>query len=172
MAIQILSDLHLEAPKGYDVFEIVPKAPHLALLGDIGNVASHKDDCLGFLTRQLRQFRTVFFVAGNHEAYHSSWPETLAILGAFQDDVRKDPSLGEFVLLNRTAYRLPDSEAGTVVLGCSLFSHVPPQSQMAVGMGLNDFFHTDGGCKLQFEPFPPPLYYGSRCSGRFGRKNS
>jgi hypothetical protein len=53
-----------------------------------------------------------------------------------------------------------------------LFSHVPPQSQMAVGMGLNDFFHTDGGCKLQFELIPPPLYYGSRCSGRFGRKNS
>ncbi|KAK4033327.1 hypothetical protein C8A01DRAFT_40215 [Parachaetomium inaequale] len=65
------------------------------------------------------------------------------MLGAFQDDVRKNPSLGEFVLLDRTAFRLPES--GTVVLGCSLFSHVPPQSQMAVGMGLNDFFHTDGG---------------------------
>ena len=161
MAIQILSDLHLEAPKGYDVFEIVPKAPHLALLGDIGNVASHKHDCLGFLTRQLQQFQTVFFVPGNHEAYHSSWPETLAILGAFQDNTRKDPSLGEFVLLDRTAYRLPES--GTVVLGCSLFSHVPPQSQMAVGMGLNDFFHTDGGCKLQSDSFPSPLYGFQGC---------
>jgi hypothetical protein len=40
MAVQILSDLHLEAPKAYDVFNIIPKAPYLALLGNIGNVAS------------------------------------------------------------------------------------------------------------------------------------
>ncbi|KAK4156309.1 hypothetical protein C8A00DRAFT_30804 [Chaetomidium leptoderma] len=140
MSIQILSDLHLEAPKGYDVFEIVPRAPYLALLGDIGNIASHKDDCLGFLTRQLQQFRAVLFVAGNHEAYHSNWPETLAILYGFQDDVCKNPSLGEFVLLDRGTFRLPDTNM--VILGCSLFSHVPPESGMEVEMGLNDFFQT------------------------------
>ena len=58
----------------------MPKAPYLALLGDIGNVASHKDDCLAFLTRQLNQFRAVLFILGNHEAYYSNWPETLDIL--------------------------------------------------------------------------------------------
>jgi hypothetical protein len=51
MAVQILSDLHSEAPKAYDVFNILPKAPYLALLGDIGNVAPHKEDFLAFLTR-------------------------------------------------------------------------------------------------------------------------
>ena len=75
MAVQVLSDLHLEAPKAYDVFEIVPKAPYLALLGDVGNIASHKDDCLA-------------------------------------------------------------------ILGCSLFSFIPPESQEAVSFGLNDFFQT------------------------------
>jgi predicted phosphodiesterase len=143
MAIQILSDLHLEAPKAYDVFEIEPKAPHLALLGDIGNVAAHRLDFQSFLTRQLRQFRTVIFVPGNHEAYHSNWPETLDMLHAFQRDsnARKDTSLGEFILLDRGVWRLPDSN--TVILGCSLFSYVPPESHMAVSMGLNDFFQTD-----------------------------
>jgi hypothetical protein len=38
LPIQLLSDLHLEAPKGYDVFEVVPSAPYLALIGDIGCV--------------------------------------------------------------------------------------------------------------------------------------
>jgi 3',5'-cyclic AMP phosphodiesterase CpdA len=141
MAIQILSDLHLEVGKAYDIFEIVPKAPHLALLGDIANIALHKDECLAFLTRQLQQFRTVLFVPGNHEAYRSSWPETLDILRAFQEDVRNNPSLGEFVLLDRAVFRVPDSNV--VVLGCSLFSHVPPESEMAVSMGLNDFYQTD-----------------------------
>ena len=140
MAVQILSDVHLEAPKCYDIFEIVPKAPYLALLGDVGNVAAHKDDCLAFLTLQLRQFRAVLFVPGNHEAYHSNWPETLEILRAFEQDVGKDKALGEFVLLDRAAFRLPGTDV--TVLGCSLFSSVPPESQDAVSLGLNDFYHT------------------------------
>jgi hypothetical protein len=37
MAVQILTDLHLEAPQAYDVFNILPKAPYLALLGGIGH---------------------------------------------------------------------------------------------------------------------------------------
>ncbi|KAI2620188.1 calcineurin-like phosphoesterase [Hypomontagnella submonticulosa] len=140
MSIQVLSDLHLEAPKAYDVFEITAKAPYLALLGDIGNIVSHREDCLAFLTQQLRQFRIVFFVPGNHESYHSDWPETLRTLRAFEQAVREDASLGDFVLLDRTTFRLPDSNI--VVLGCSLFSNVPQDCHEAVSFGLNDFFHT------------------------------
>lgn len=52
MAVQILSDLHLESPKGYDIFEMAPNAPYLALLGDIGNVVVHKTEFFAFLTTQ------------------------------------------------------------------------------------------------------------------------
>ena len=141
MAVQILSDLHLEAPKAYDIFEIVPKAPYLALLGDIGNIAAHQDDCIAFLTKQLKQFRAVLFVPGNHEAYHSKWPQTLAILRTFEQDVRKDTSLGDFVLLDRGVFQLPD--ANITILGCSLFSSIPLEHEQAVSFGLNDFFHID-----------------------------
>jgi hypothetical protein len=64
MAFQIISDLHLESPKGYDILEITSKAPYLALLGDIGNVVPHKDEVLTFLTKQLKQFRVMLFVPG------------------------------------------------------------------------------------------------------------
>lgn len=138
MAVQILSDLHLEGPKAYDTFEVVPKAPYIALLGDVGNIESHKDDCLAFLTRQLKQFRAVLFVPGNHEAYSSNWTSTLNILRAFEADVRKDQSLAEFVLLDRAAFLLPDTNV--IILGCSLFSFVPFESEMAVSANLNDFF--------------------------------
>jgi len=50
MAVQILSDLHLEAPKAYDIFDIAPKAPDLTLLGDTGTI-NHNDDYLSFLIR-------------------------------------------------------------------------------------------------------------------------
>lgn len=140
--IQVLSDLHLEAPQAYDVFEIVPRAPHLALLGDIGNIKEHKTDCIAFLTKQLRQFSTVLFIPGNHEAYHSTWPATLDTLQAFEEDVRKDSSLGESVLLDRRAYQVPGTNV--IILGCSLFSLVPPEAEADVGLELNDFYQTDG----------------------------
>jgi predicted phosphodiesterase len=138
MAVQIISDLHLEAPKAYDFVNIVPKAPYLALLGDIGNVALHKDDYLAFLTQQLNQFHAVLFIPGNHEAYHSNWPETLDILLTFEKDVRNNASLGEFVLLDRAVYRIPDTNV--VILGCSLFSFISAENHTAVSHGLNDFF--------------------------------
>ncbi|GJN72722.1 hypothetical protein PLIIFM63780_006785 [Purpureocillium lilacinum] len=140
MAVQIVSDLHLETPKAYDIFEIEPKAPVLALLGDIGNIVLHKEDCLAFLTRQLARFRAVLFVPGNHEAYHSDWPRTLDTLRAFEQQVRSDDAIGEFVLLDRATYRLPGTDV--VILGCSLFSFVPRASEMAVGLGINDYFQT------------------------------
>lgn len=139
--IQVLSDLHLESPKSYDLFEIEPKAPYLALLGDIGNIEKDKSDCLAFLKKLLKQFAAVLFVPGNHEAYHSSWTATLAILRTFEEDVRKDPSVsGEFILLDRTTYLVPNT--GVAVVGCSLFSAVPSENAMDVEMGLNDFFQT------------------------------
>jgi hypothetical protein len=122
MAVRILSNMNLEVPKTYDIFEIAPKAPYLALLGDTGNVALHKDDCLAFLTRQLiNQFQAVLFVPGNHEAYHSSSPERLDILRTYEQDVHKNPLLGDFVLLDRAAF-LPESNIA--ILGCSLFSFI------------------------------------------------
>lgn len=140
MAVQIISDVHLESPMAYDVFDITPTAPYLALLGDIGYIEAHNTDCLAFLTRQLKQFKAVLFVPGNHEAYRSNWDDTIQLLRIFEKETRDDASLGEFVLLDRAAYRLPDTNV--VVLGCSLFSHILPDKHLAVGMGLNDFYQT------------------------------
>lgn len=140
MAVQILSDLHLESPMAYDIFEVVPKAPYLALLGDIGYIAAHQDGCLDFLTRQLKQFKAVFFIPGNHEAYESSWEDTLKILRTFEQDTLGDASLGEFIVLDRRSYRLPNTNV--VIVGCSLFSFVPQDKEMAVSFGVNDFYKT------------------------------
>nr|POE49112.1 hypothetical protein CFP56_32262 [Quercus suber] len=148
--IQILSDLHLESPKAYDIFEIVPKAPYLALLGDIGNVVSHKEECLSFLNRQLEQFKAVLFVPGNHEAYGSTWSTTLEVLREFERDVTErravdgsGPSPGRFVVMDRNDFQLVTENGEHIVfLGCSLFSLIPPYHEMAVEMGLQDFYQT------------------------------
>ncbi|KAI9159112.1 Phenol 2-monooxygenase [Paramyrothecium foliicola] len=140
MSIQILSDLHLEQPKAYDVYEIVASAPYLALLGDIGLAEKHKTDLLDFLLQQLKQFKAVLFVPGNHEAYHSNWDDTIHILRDFEQRTRNDPAVGEFVLLDRATYPLPGTN--TVILGCSLFSYILPDRHIDVGRSLNDFYQT------------------------------
>ena len=131
-------------------FEITLRAPHLALLGDIGNVVKHKAQLFEFLSCRLHNFCTVFFVAGNHEAYHSTWPQTLSVLEDFQTDIitrrrEQDPSLGQFVFMDRKSFTISDSssdEGDLRILGCSLFSNVPPESSAAVERGLNDFYQT------------------------------
>ena len=151
-SIQILSDLHLEAPMAYDTFEITPKAPHLALLGHIGNPGreSHKDKMFGFLNRQLRASRTLFFVPGNHEAYHSTWPATLSALEEFKHDAdsrrKEDTSLGIFVLMNRASFMMGER---VLILGCSLFSLVPPERFPFVETGLNDFYQISSGWDVE-----------------------
>jgi len=136
--LQILSDLHLEAPAAYDVFTIIPKAPYLALLGDIGNV---KDaGFFEFLQQQLANFQAVFLVLGNHEPYHCDWEEAKAKLACFGDGMRQVSQMGkkqgEFVFLDQTRY---DLSSTVTILGCTLFSNIPPEQMEAIRSGMNDF---------------------------------
>ncbi|TVY19716.1 Uncharacterized protein LARI1_G003228 [Lachnellula arida] len=143
-SIQILSDLHLEAPKSYDIFEITPKAPYLALIGDIGCV---KDaEYFSFISQQLCNFKTVFLLLGNHEPYHSDWATAKQSMQAFSQEMsekkkRSDEKLGSFVFLDQTRYDLSPS---LTILGCTLFSNIVPAQTEHVSFGLNDFYQIDG----------------------------
>ncbi|RYP77022.1 hypothetical protein DL771_001312 [Monosporascus sp. 5C6A] len=145
VAIQIVSDLHLESPKAYDIFNIPAKAPYLALLGDIGYI-KHAEEYIAFLKRQLSTFRVVFFVLGNHEPWHSSWEHSKNVMRQFAERIRQerenDSELGEFVLLDQARYDIDITSEDTVsILGCTLFSRVPAESMEAVSFGVNDFYH-------------------------------
>ncbi|KAF3480530.1 ser/Thr protein phosphatase [Arthroderma uncinatum] len=146
MDIQIISDLHLETPSGYDSFEIPPKAPHLALLGDIGNVRDKA--FFPFIEAQLLRFQTVFFLLGNHEPYHSTWAESREQVTNFSNQIsqRNSKGFGTFIFLDRTRY---DVSADITVLGCTLHSYVPIQHMATVIMGLNDFYHIDNWSVLE-----------------------
>jgi len=70
LQIQIASDLHIEYYKETTIPDdiIVPKAPNLALLGDIG--LAHTDQLQNFLYQQADHFQNILFVAGNYEFYN------------------------------------------------------------------------------------------------------
>lgn len=124
LEIQIVSDLYLDTYPEYD-FPIEPKAPNLALLGNIGitNTAEDKINLEVFLMRQCRSFKKVFYVPGTHEVQDSDWNETLSFLRHFEFYVRfsDDAELGEFFVMNRKRFVINDF----AILGCRLFSHIP-----------------------------------------------
>ncbi|KAF3090308.1 hypothetical protein TWF569_004997 [Orbilia oligospora] len=122
--IQVVSDLHLESGFEYDAYELDPVAPYLALIGDIGN--TRDPGLFNFLKRMLKQHELVFFIAGNHEPYHSSWNSTHAKLREFSDLVNKEPELGagKFIYMNQTRYDLTNE---VTILGCVLFSAIDPK---------------------------------------------
>ncbi|KAI0410555.1 Ser/Thr protein phosphatase superfamily [Xylaria grammica] len=159
--LQILSDLHLESPQAYDIFQIPPKAPYLALLGDIGYATKHEGEYYNFLRQQLARFRVVFLVLGNHEPWHSNWDVTRARMRHFEHVIKRErentcnegagnrnnttgTAPGKFVLLDQTRYDIQEEgDADVTILGCTLFSRVPLESLDDVSFGLQDFYKTD-----------------------------
>ncbi|KAJ5904614.1 hypothetical protein N7504_006997 [Penicillium tannophilum] len=139
-SLQIVSDLHLETPIAYDVFQIPPKAPFLALLGDIGVV--NDDGFFPFIRRQLQNFQIVFLLLGNHEPYHLTWNQTKEKVHEFSVSLNQrhsqDDHLGDFVFLDQTRFDLDDN---VTILGCTLFSKVSEKHRESVSLGLNDFYY-------------------------------
>ena len=83
MRIQLLSDLHLEVERMSNApdsdrdgdlykfdFPADPTADALALVGDIGT--TNEERLFKWIRAQLARFKIVFFVPGNHEAFHST----------------------------------------------------------------------------------------------------
>ena len=136
-----MSDLHLEAPAAYDVFEIPPQASILALLGDIGQ--ARDPGWIAFLERQLSVFRIVLLVLGNHEPYHSDWNDVRQHVREFNESFkqRKSPSQGSLILLDRTRFDISDT---LTILGCTLYLHIDPEHEEYISFGVNDFYHIRG----------------------------
>ncbi|KAB8068551.1 hypothetical protein BDV29DRAFT_162287 [Aspergillus leporis] len=140
---QILSDLHLESPKAYGLFDIPPQAPYLALLGDIGNAKDH--GLFTFLEAQLHKIRVVLYLLGNHEPHHSSRATAREKIQDFSDTINQkraheDRQMRQFVFMDQTRY---DITADVTVLGCTLYSRLSKEQEMRVSFGLNDFYHID-----------------------------
>jgi Calcineurin-like phosphoesterase len=139
---QIMSDLHLETPlarSSYEDFAVTttPQSPYLALLGDIGYTCDTR--LFEFLEEQLRHFKIVFFLLGNHEPYTMSFPAAKALVKTFaarMDGIYGPSNIGRFVFLDQTRF---DIDEEITVLGCTLFSRISEEQVNTVKMFVTDF---------------------------------
>jgi hypothetical protein len=146
LRFQILSDLHLETPlssPSYDKLTIPISAPNLFLLGDIG-LTTHPQ-LFTFLSSLLTTYPNlqIYYVLGNHEAYHTTLDLSISTLQAFASTWRAaDPSgVGRFHFLHRTRI---DLSPHLTLLGCTLWTRIPPPSIPSCASLLTDFSDRNG----------------------------
>ena len=131
MRFQVMSDLHLEVGQQYSNFNVIPRAPRLILAGDIGRLLDYEMLC-DFLRLLCQKFEDVYFVLGNHEFFGVSRQDGLRLA----DKLQREPGLNDkLVIMNRKRVDLRD----ITLLGCTLHSHVPPDSEEIVRSKVNDF---------------------------------
>lgn len=135
---QIISDLHLDESNNYESFEIVPCAPYLALLGDIGNASDLR--LYDFLEAQVKKFDVVFYVLGCHEAYNTTFKNAKEQVRKFADYIDRQRQyhrdIGRFVFLDRTRFDIDDT---VTILGCTLYSRIAANRRGTVTKFVSDF---------------------------------
>jgi hypothetical protein len=136
--LQILSDLHLEVGQQYADWSFPVAAPYLVLGGDIGRLIDY-EAYVCFLNTQAARYKKVFLILGNHEFYGLS--HTSGLAKARQ--LCSEPSLrGKVVLMDRT--RWDDEATNVTLLGCTLWSSIPPDASATVQSKISDFKKIEG----------------------------
>ncbi len=128
-----MSDLHLEMEQCNDWSKIIPQGGDILLLaGDIG----HPNDLKlsSFLQYVAKLFNIVVYVPGNHEYYNSSLVRSDNLLRQLCQQC------GVFFLNNNfltiDGY---ENDPPIVILGTTLWSHIPNQYYSLLSQYLNDY---------------------------------
>lgn len=131
MRLQIVSDIHLEFRNNRYPF-IARKAPHIALLGDIGRPFSSV--YARFIRDLSRRFYTVIIIAGNHEFYSST--NRIINVGQIHEKIISYTQQYSNVhyLQNQTMFI-----DGVRILGATLWTDLPTDIWKLVRKKMNDY---------------------------------
>jgi len=131
MKIQIASDIHLELHGDRNFANtIIPSAPILALLGDIGNAIDPNGIYERFLYDCSINFEYVFVIAGNHEYYGTTIEDGNARLNDICSKFRN------VHFLNNTFFIID----GILIFGSTLWSNIKKNVNI-IKKNINDFRH-------------------------------
>ena len=143
MKFRIVSDLHQEflietyyLPKMDDDKDTV-----LILAGDIGNLA-YKNTYEDFIEKSSKQFKSIFWIAGNHEYYHAN---------ISKHSISK--IISNFNNIHTNVLEFPDEKK--VIIGETLwtdFDKRDPISMNYARSSMNDFYLIREGSSKIFSP--------------------
>ncbi len=131
MRLQIISDIHLEFRDNNYPY-IARTAPNIALIGDIGRPFSSVYRRL--IANLAKRFEHVILLAGNHEYYSS--PRRKITVAEIKERIRAVAGAYDNVhFLDNTAMFID----GTRILGCTLWTRIPPEQWVQVRKEMNDY---------------------------------
>lgn len=129
---QVLSDVHSEMkPTNLQSFQ--PKADHLFLAGDIGRaIGQPKDEFRKLFSHFNQNWKSVYYVPGNHEFYKQRYTDALKTL---KDELAVFPNIH---FLHREVLK-PCTVSKIRILGCTLWSWIPEINISEVETYINDY---------------------------------
>lgn len=129
MKIQYCSDLHLEFPENQSFLKANPLKPTgdiLILAGDIVPFAE-MDKHAGFFDYLADNFKTTYWIPGNHEYYRSDASERS---GTLNEKIRNN-----VVLINNQSVKVNN----TKLVFTTLWSHISPLHEWKIQKNMSDF---------------------------------
>lgn len=135
---QVLSDLYLNHETQYVTFHIPVSAPYLILAGNIGQLCDY-DAYLSFLIRRCNLYDKVFLVLGALEFQGITHKEGLQLAQHMQEETAVK---GKLQILHRKRASVPGTNIA--ILGCTLWSHIPQDTEAAVLEKVPEFDANEG----------------------------
>lgn len=140
MKLQYASDLHLEFPENKNFLKanpILPQCEILILAGDITPFAvlNNQSDFLDYLSDN---FKTTYWLPGNHEYYNSDINERT---GQLNEKIREN-----IILVNNISVELNNAEANLIF--STLWSHITPEYKYVITDSYSDFRIIRNGDRL------------------------
>jgi len=150
MKVQIMSDLHLEHYLSSTLSNIgnmkMPEIPvesdTLFLAGDIGSCLDSRNTLKTFFDIISSQFKTIFYIPGNHEYYGSTITEGDHIL---QELCNQYPNI-HFMQKKTKVHE------NVKIIGCTLWSFIPEESyEVSNEMGDYKYIKDENGNKISVQ---------------------
>ncbi len=141
LEIQYVSDLHLEYFPADQIPELgwELKAPYLALAGDIGD--PHKSNYGLFLDWCSKHYLQTWVIAGNHEYYGADIEVTAELIRS----ICQQWSNVHFLDNDRYELHLEELEEPVLILGMTLWSHIPWDYMEEVRNRIRDYKRIEAG---------------------------
>lgn len=144
-ALQFISDIHLEYYNEMSFGKILrPKAPYLALAGDIGKPKTKL--FADFFKYCSNNWKHIFYVAGNHEYYGNKFAmvEDEIVQQESFDDIQTAISsvVGQFNNVHFFTEENPSvylKEDNVAIVGQTLWTHIQPSKMKLVQKCMNDY---------------------------------
>lgn len=147
LKIQVVSDIHIEFWGNSKRKFFKPSADVLAMLGDIGCVASDEGfrEYAKFVQSLLPLYKMIIIITGNHEYYFNKSssepkPSGTSVMSACDKKIKKLCTTDKkLVFLQNNSLKMTIDKQNYLIVGSTLWTWIPENKRKAIQSRMNDY---------------------------------